>query len=83
MPCYKWKANLGEIRKLSTVFARLCFNVSNLFKVFYMLTHLVAYNNDCVQEILLGLKGEVKMIKLSILRSRTCPSNRGDKTYLV
>lgn len=79
MPCYKSKANLREIRKLSTVFVRLCFNITNLSKVFYMLTHLVTDSNDYVQEILLGLKEERKMIKLSIVLSRTCPSDRGDK----
>lgn len=76
MPCYKSKANLRKTRKLPTVFARLCFNV-NLLKVFYMLTHLVACNNDYLQEILLGLEGERKRIKLLILLSRTCPSNGG------
>ena len=80
MPSYKSKANLREIRNLSTEFARLCFNVNNLLKVFYMLTHLVTYSNDCVQETLLGRKGEGKMIKLLILLLRTCLPNRGDKT---
>lgn len=41
-----------------SVFVRLCFNVTNLLKVFCMLTHLVTDNNDYIQEILLGLKRE-------------------------
>ena len=51
-----------------------------MLKVFYMLTYLVTYSNDYVQETLLGLKGEGKMIKPLILLSRTCLSNGGDKT---
>lgn len=62
MPCYRSKANLREIRKLPTVFLRVCFNVTNLLEVFYMLTHVVTDKNDYVQEVLLGLKGEIKMI---------------------
>ena len=45
-----------------------------------MPTHLVTYSSDYVQETLLGLKGEGKMIKLLILLSRTCLSSGGDKT---
>ena len=51
-----------------------------MLKVFYMPTHLVTYSNDYVQETLLGLKGEGKMIKLLILLSRTCLSSGGDKS---
>lgn len=79
MPSCKSKANLREIRKLSTEFVRLRFNVTNLSEVFYMLTPLVIDSNDCIQEIWLGLKEERKMIKLSVLLSRFCPSNRGAK----
>lgn len=70
---------MWEIRKFLTVFAEFCFNDNNLLKVFYVLIYLVTYSNDYVQEILLGLKGERKMIKLSILLSRTYPSSGGSK----